>query len=123
MSASNATLHMLRGKIAAGKSTISAQLARAERTLLISEDRRIARLYGPELRTIADFFERSDCLRGTLSSHIVDLLRADVSRACTRESPLEATASATPSLTHVTSFFAPPASNEGFNVIRYCDGF
>ena len=79
MSASNATLHMLCGKIAAGKSTLSAQLSRAERTLMISEDRWIDQLYRPELRTLADFFERCDRLRATLTPHIVDLLRADVS--------------------------------------------
>ena len=39
MSGSNTTLDMLCGKIAAGKSTLSAQLAQAKRTLLISEDR------------------------------------------------------------------------------------
>jgi len=79
MSGSSATLHMLCGKIAAGKTTLSAQLARAEQTLMISEDRWIDRLYGPELRTIADYFERSDRLRATLAPHIVDLLRAGVS--------------------------------------------
>jgi predicted kinase len=79
MSGSNATLHMLCGKIAAGKTTLSAQLAQAERTLMISEDRWIDRLYGPELRTIADYFERSDRLRATLAPHIVDLLRVGVS--------------------------------------------
>jgi predicted kinase len=70
---------MLCGKIAAGKSMLSAQLAQAERTLLISEDRWIDRLYGPELRTLGDYFERSDRLRGTLAPYIVDLLRAGVS--------------------------------------------
>jgi predicted kinase len=79
MTSSNATLHMLCGKIASGKSTLSAQLARAERTVMISEDRWIERLYGPELNTLADFFERCDRLRATLAPHIVDLLRAGVS--------------------------------------------
>jgi len=79
MSGSNATLHMLCGKIAAGKSTLSAKLGEAEKMIVISEDRWIDRLYGPELRTIADYFERSDRLRATLAPHIVDLLRAGVS--------------------------------------------
>jgi predicted kinase len=79
MSGSNATLHMLCGKIAAGKSTLSAKLAQAERTLMISEDRWIEQLYGPELLTLADYFERSDRLRRTLAPHIVSLLRAGVS--------------------------------------------
>lgn len=79
MSASNATLHMLCGKIAAGKSTLSAKLGRAEKTLVISEDRWIDQLYRPELKTLADFFERCERLRATLAPHVVDLLRADVS--------------------------------------------
>jgi len=79
MSGSNATLHMLCGKIAAGKSTLSAKLGEAEKTIVISEDRWIDRLYRPELRTVADYFERSDRLRATLAPHIVDLLCAGVS--------------------------------------------
>jgi predicted kinase len=76
---STATLHLLCGKIAAGKSTLSAQLGEAEKTIVISEDRWIDQLYAPELRTLADYFERSDRLRATLAPHIVDLLRAGVS--------------------------------------------
>jgi predicted kinase len=53
---SNATLHMLCGKIAAGKSTLSANLGEAERTIVISEDRWIGQLYPRELRTFADYF-------------------------------------------------------------------
>jgi predicted kinase len=70
---------MLCGKIAAGKSTLSAKLAQAERTLVISEDRWIEQLYGPELKTLADYFERCERLRETLAPHVVGLLRAGVS--------------------------------------------
>jgi predicted kinase len=76
---SNATLHMLCGKIAAGKSTLSAKLGEAEKTLIISEDHWIERLYGPELKTLADYFERCERLRATLAPHAVSLLRAGVS--------------------------------------------
>ena len=79
MSASNATLHMLCGKIAAGKSTLSTKLAQAERTLVISEDRWIEQLYGPDFKTLADYFERCELLRATLAPHVVGLLRAGVS--------------------------------------------
>jgi predicted kinase len=79
MPRSDATLHMLCGKIAAGKSTLSAKLAQAERTLVISEDRWIEQLYGPELKTLADYFERCERLRAALAPHVVGLLRADVS--------------------------------------------
>src|ERR1700727_2418961 len=36
-------------------------------------------LYGPELRTLADYFERCERLRATLAPHVVGLLRAGVS--------------------------------------------
>ena len=74
-----ATLHMLCGKIAAGKSTLSARLAETENAVLISEDRWIERLYGPELVTLGDYFERSERLRATIAPHIVALLRFGVS--------------------------------------------
>ncbi len=78
MSHSNATLHMLCGKIAAGKSTLSARLGGAKNTIVISEDRWIEQLY-PEISALGDFFERSERLRGTLTPHVVGLLRAGVS--------------------------------------------
>jgi predicted kinase len=70
---------MLCGKIAAGKSTLSHKLAQAERTLVISEDRWVEQLYGPELKTLADYFERCERLRATLAPHVVGLLQAGVS--------------------------------------------
>ena len=79
MTTSNATLHMLCGKIAAGKSTLSAKLGEAEKTIIISEDRWIEQLHGPELKTLADYFERCERLRATLGPHVVGLLRAGVS--------------------------------------------
>jgi predicted kinase len=79
MPRSDATLHMLCGKIAAGKSTLSAKLAQAEGTLVISEDHWIEQLYGPELKTLADYFERCERLRAALAPHVVGLLRAGVS--------------------------------------------
>jgi len=79
MSASNATLHMLCGKIAAGKSTLSARLGGARNTIVISEDRWIERLYPSEIKALGDYFERCERLRGTLAPHVVDLLRASVS--------------------------------------------
>jgi len=67
MPSSNATLHMMCGKIAAGKSTLAARLGDAEKTILIDEDRWIDQLYRHELRTLADYFERSRRLRPTLA--------------------------------------------------------
>ena len=79
MSPSSTTLHMLCGKIAAGKSTLSMRLGEANTTIVIGEDRWVAQLYPNEIKSVADFFHRSARLRATLKPHIVDLLRAGVS--------------------------------------------
>lgn len=79
MPGSDATLHMLCGKIAAEKSTLSVQLAQAETTQVIGEDRWIDQPYGPELKTLADCFERCERLRATVAPHVVGLLQAGVS--------------------------------------------
>ena len=79
MAPSNATLHMMCGKIAAGKSTLSATLGEAENTIVISEDRWIAELYRGDIKTLKDYFHWSERLRATLAPHIVELLRAGVS--------------------------------------------
>lgn len=70
------TLHLVCGKIAAGKSTLVAQLARAPRTLAISEDDWLASLYPGEIATLADYVRCSGRLRAVMSAHIVSLLRA-----------------------------------------------
>ena len=161
MAASNATLHMMCGKIAAGKSTLSAKLGEAENTIVIGEDRWIAELYQGEIKTLADWFQRSERLRATLTPHIVDLLRADVSvaldfhantvrarrwmrglfeegRASHRLHFLDVPdevckarlhariAAGTPGVSdeefdHITSFFVPPNSSEGFNITVHGD--
>ena len=79
MSGSNATLHLLCGKIAAGKSTLSVKLGGAKNTIVISEDRWIDGLYPSEIKTLGDYFVRCERLRGTLAPHVVALLRAGVS--------------------------------------------
>ena len=75
----NATPHLLCGKIASGKSTLAAKLGEEEKTVVISEDRWIEQLYPSEIRTLVDYFQRSDRLRMTLRPHIVSVLRAGVS--------------------------------------------
>jgi predicted kinase len=70
---------MLCGKIAAGKSTLSDELGKAEDTVVISEDRWIAQLYPSEIKGLGDYFERSERLRGTVAPHVVNLLRVGVS--------------------------------------------
>lgn len=74
-----ATLHMLCGKIAAGKSTLTAELSRAPRTVTLSEDAWLSRLYPGEIRTLADYVRCAARLRETIAPHVEDLLRAGLS--------------------------------------------
>ncbi|MBN8954280.1 ATP-binding protein [Rhizobium sp. WW_1] len=74
-----ATLHMLCGKIAAGKSTLTAELGRMPSTVVISEDFWLSRLFGPEMKDVADYIRCSRRLREAVGPHVQDLLRLGVS--------------------------------------------
>jgi predicted kinase len=73
------TLHMLCGKIAAGKSTLARQLADQPLTVLIREDYWTSRLYKDELRTFEDYVRYSRRLRDAMGGHVEALLEAGVS--------------------------------------------
>jgi predicted kinase len=75
----NATLHMLCGKIAAGKSTLARQLACAPQTILLDQDEWLSRLFPGEIVTIHDFTRCSARLRLAIGGLIGDLLRAGIS--------------------------------------------
>ncbi len=79
VSATPAVLHLMCGKIAAGKSTLTRQLAQQPDTLVMSEDHWLSQLYGDEMSTVADYVRYSARLRATLQPHLVSLLRAGVS--------------------------------------------
>ena len=74
-----AVLYLICGKIAAGKSTLAAELARRPVTVLISEDIWLSRLYPNEIKTLEDYVQRSKCLRDVIEGHVADLLAAGVS--------------------------------------------
>ena len=74
-----ATLHLLCGKIAAGKSTLAAQLVQLPDTVVVSEDFWLARLYPGEILTIEDQARCSARLCAALAPHLVDLLRNGLS--------------------------------------------
>ena len=76
---SQATLHMLCGKMAAGKSTLTAELSRMPSTVVISEDFWLRRLFGPEMKDVADYVRYSRRLRGAVAPHVQELLRIGVS--------------------------------------------
>ena len=78
MTSDTPTLHLLCGKVAAGKSTLASTLA-ADGALLVAQDPWMARLYPTELRTIEDYLRLSARLRDAMTPHLVDLLRAGLS--------------------------------------------
>ena len=74
-----ATLHMICGKIAAGKSTLAAELTARTGAIRISEDAWLACLYGDEQKTLEDYVRNSRRLREAMGDHIVTLLEAGLS--------------------------------------------
>lgn len=79
MESSRPTLHMLCGKVAAGKSTLAANLATAENTVLITEDEWLAALFADELQTPKDYLRCTTKLRRAMAPHLVVLLDAGMS--------------------------------------------
>ena len=77
--ASPAVLHMVCGKIGSGKSTLTIRLAAEPKTIRISEDDWLARLYPDEIRTVADYVRCAGRLRDAMAGHIETLLLAGVS--------------------------------------------
>ncbi|WP_418125252.1 AAA family ATPase [Variovorax sp. 160MFSha2.1] len=72
-------LHMVCGKIGAGKSTLTRQLAEAPSTVLISEDTWLAALYPGEIHELPDYVRRAGRLKKAMAEHVVALLGAGVS--------------------------------------------
>jgi len=70
---------MICGKVAAGKSTLAARLAKSPATILISEDHWTSRLFKDELKTVADYARYSRRLRDAMGPHVVTLLTAGFS--------------------------------------------
>lgn len=78
MSDRTGTLHLICGKLAAGKSTLAARLAAVPGTVAISEDFWLKRLFGDEMKDVADYVRVSAKLRGPMGAHAADLLKAGV---------------------------------------------
>ena len=73
------TLHLICGRIAAGKSTLARRLAARPATLLIAMDDWMPVLYPHEIGSIDDFARYAERLRNAMRPHIVDILRRDIS--------------------------------------------
>ena len=79
MSKSDVMLHLVCGKIAAGKSTLTAKLASTPNTVLISEDRWLAALYQGEMNSVADYARVARRLREAMGPHVESLLGLGIS--------------------------------------------
>jgi predicted kinase len=79
LSSDVALLHMVCGKIASGKSTLTARLASEKRTVLISEDVWHARLYPAEILSVDDYVRCAKRVKDVIGDHVCALLRAGVS--------------------------------------------
>jgi predicted kinase len=79
MSLEYPTLHLVCGKIAAGKSTLTTALAERPATVLVQEDQWLARLYPGEQNSLADYVRNATRLREAMTAHLVALLRSGLS--------------------------------------------
>jgi len=76
---SPAVLHMVCGKIASGKSTLTQSLAQADHTIVMSEDAWMSHLYPGEIRSLDDYVRCSERVRDALTTHIQALLSTGLS--------------------------------------------
>lgn len=79
MMARSPILHMICGKIAAGKSTLAKELGNDPDTILVSEDDWLSVLFGDQMFAVPDYVRCASKLRGVMGPHISSLLNAGVS--------------------------------------------
>lgn len=79
MTRTTPTLHLLCGKVASGKSTLAARLGQEAGTVVMSEDRWLATLFGDRMHSLQDYVEASARLRAAMGAHVVELLATGVS--------------------------------------------
>jgi predicted kinase len=68
-------LHLITGKIAAGKSTLSGKLAAQTGGLVLAEDQWLPTLYPAQITSLEDYRRESERFRAAIAPLIVDLLR------------------------------------------------
>lgn len=72
------TLHLMCGKIASGKSTLTAQLGSLENVITIAEDDWLNILYSEEMSSIKDYVRCAAKLRKVMEPHVVSLLNSGI---------------------------------------------
>ncbi len=75
---SSATLFLLCGKMAAGKSTLARAIAEREQAMLLASDEWLGRLYPEEIVDVAAFLRYSSRLNETLTPFICALLERGI---------------------------------------------
>ena len=73
------TLTFFCGKMGAGKSTMSADLARRKNAVLLSEDAWLAALYPDQIKTFDDYLAYAQRLKPLVKTHVRDILAAGTS--------------------------------------------
>jgi predicted kinase len=73
------TLHLLCGKAASGKSTLTAELGRLGGTVVIAEDDWLNALFSSEMSSLSDYVRCMTKLRTIMGPHVTSLLNAGVS--------------------------------------------
>lgn len=76
MSAPHPMLHLVYGKPASGKSTLTESLGQRARTVVISEDIWLSALFGDQMDTLEDYIRCASKLRAVLGPHVANLLNA-----------------------------------------------
>lgn len=79
MTSAKPILHMICGKMAAGKSTLSARLGAQPATLVIAEDFWTSTLFKPDMHTVDDYIKVSRRLRAAMAPHVEQILRLGLS--------------------------------------------
>lgn len=79
MSENKSVLHLLAGKICAGKSSLAIRLGRLPRTIIVSEDQWLSGLYKEQMNTVSDYVRYSARLSAVLEPHLVLLLKSGLS--------------------------------------------
>jgi len=74
-----ATLHVLCGKLASGKTTLARQIAEESGAVLVCEDVWLSKLFPDEIVDFADYLNRSARFRRAIAPHVQSLLARGVS--------------------------------------------
>lgn len=72
-------LHLICGKVAAGKSTLAAKLSAQPKIICLSEDDWLEALFSDQMKTLDDYLRCAAKLQVIVAPHVVSLLEAGVS--------------------------------------------